>query len=63
MGEHLGSIQELLERDSELRDALAEVDRTLIRAALDRSPMERVAAATAHLRALRGFERVPSDGS
>lgn len=57
------SIQELLRRDPELRDALAEVDRTLIRAALARSPMERVQAATAHLRALRGFKHVPSEGS
>lgn len=57
------SIEELLRRDPEIARALAEVDRTLIRAALDRAPLERVRAATAHLRALRGFKRVAPEGS
>lgn len=57
------SIQALLRRDPELRRALAEVDRSLIRAALQRSPIERIEAATAHLKALRGFKRVASEGS
>jgi hypothetical protein len=57
------SILQLLRDDPEMRGALADVDRALIRAALERSPLERLQVATAHLKALRGFKRVPSEGS
>jgi hypothetical protein len=57
------SIQELLRRDPTAARALAEVDRTLIRAALERSPMERVRIATSNLKTLRRFKRVTPQGS
>ncbi len=63
MAELSESIQELLRRDPEVARAVAEVDRSLIRAALQRTPMERLVAASAHLKALRGFKRVTSEGS
>ena len=57
------NILQLLRSDPEVGRALADVDRTLIRAALERSPLERIEAASAHLKALRGFKRVASEGS
>ncbi len=57
------SMQEVLRQDPEVARAAAEVDRSLIRAALQRTPMERLLAATAHLKALRGFKRVSPAGS
>lgn len=49
--------------DPEIARATAEVDRTLIRASLERTPIERLLAATAHLKGLREFKRVSPDGS
>jgi hypothetical protein len=56
------SIQELLKRDPEIARAVAEVDRSLIRDALARTPLERLRVATSHVRALRRFKHVPSQG-
>lgn len=56
-------IQEILDDDPEIARALDEVDRELIRAVLKKSPMERLRAASAHLKALRKFKHVPSQGS
>ena len=56
-------IREILQANPEIARAAAEVDRTLIRAALERTPMERLIAATAHLKGLRGLKRVSPEGS
>ena len=63
MAELSESVRELLRRDPLVAGAVAEVDRSLIRAALRLSPMERLRAATVHLRTLRRFKRVAPSGS
>ena len=55
--------QELLQRDPTLARAVADVDRSLIRAALARTPLERLRAAARHLKALRRFKHVTPTGS
>lgn len=56
-------VAHLLADDPAVARAVAEVDRELIRAALARTPLQRVQAATRHLEALRRFKRVPPAGS
>jgi hypothetical protein len=57
------SIEQLLRHDPEIARALDEVDRTLIRQALELHPLERLEAATTRLKALRRFKRVAPEGS
>ncbi|MDF1564455.1 MAG: hypothetical protein P1V51_15530 [Deltaproteobacteria bacterium] len=51
----------LAREDPELLEAASEVDRTLLRDSLARSPLERLRAATRYRRALARFRRVRPD--
>ena len=50
----------VVDTENLIRRATEEADRTLIALALDRTPMERLRAATLAARALARFHRVPS---
>lgn len=56
-------VDAVLRADPEVARAVDEVDLTLVRASLRRTPMERLRHATAHLRALRKFKRASPEGS
>jgi hypothetical protein len=55
-------VQAALARHPELLQIVREVDRSLIRWSLDRSPFERLRGASKSLRGLRRFRRVASEG-
>jgi hypothetical protein len=55
-------VQAALARHPELLQLVREVDRSLIRWSLDRSPFERLRGASKSLRGLRRFRRVASEG-
>jgi hypothetical protein len=55
-------VQAALARHPELLQIVREVDRSLIRWSLGRSPFERLRGASKSLRGLRRFRRVASEG-
>jgi hypothetical protein len=55
-------VQAALDRDPELQQIVREVDRSLIRWSIERTPLERLRGATKNLRGLRRFRRVASEG-